>query len=67
MMKKLVYGLCFSAAVLLGSCGKKEQEIYFLNFKPEIASLYTDKVAPAFEAAHPEYRLKVVTAASGSY
>ncbi len=45
----------------------KGQEIYFLNFKPEIADVYTKKVAPAFEAENPGYKLKVVTAASGTY
>ena len=42
-------------------------EIYFLNFKPEIADVYTDIVKPAFEAAYPQYTLKVVTAASNQY
>ncbi len=42
-------------------------EIYFLNFKPEIADVYTNVVKPAFEAAYPQYELKVVTAASNQY
>ncbi len=38
----------------------------FLNFKPEIAEVYQDEVAPAFEA-ETGIKLKVVTAASGEY
>lgn len=41
-------------------------EVYFLNFKPEIAAVYTDVVAPAFEA-ETGIKLKVVTAASNQY
>ncbi|MDC7124716.1 MAG: ABC transporter substrate-binding protein [Spirochaetales bacterium] len=44
----------------------KKAEVYFLNFKPEIASVYEEKVAPAFEA-ETGIKLKVVTAASGTY
>ena len=47
------------------SAGKTE--VYFLNFKPEIADVYTSVVEPAFEAAYPQYDLKVVTAASNQY
>ena len=47
------------------SSGKTE--VYFLNFKPEIADVYTSVVEPAFEAAYPQYDLKVVTAASNQY
>lgn len=42
-------------------------EIYFLNFKPEIADVYTNVVKPAFEAENPNYILKVETAASNQY
>lgn len=42
-------------------------EVYFLNFKPEIADVYTNVVKPAFEAENPNYSLKVVTAASNQY
>lgn len=44
----------------------KKAEVYFLNFKPEVASVYEEKVAPAFEA-ETGIKLKVVTAASGNY
>ena len=43
------------------------QEVYFLNNKPEVALVYTEKVVPAFEKENPGYTLKVVTAASGTY
>ncbi len=42
------------------------KEVYFLNFKPEIADVYETKIAPAFEA-ETGIKLKVVTAASGTY
>ncbi len=42
------------------------KEVYFLNFKPEIADVYESKIAPAFEA-ETGIKLKVVTAASGTY
>ena len=40
-------------------------EIYFLNFKPEIAEVY-DKVAADYEE-ETGVKVKVVTAASGTY
>ncbi len=43
-----------------------EGEVYFLNFKPEIAEVYTNEVEPAFEEA-TGIPLKVVTAASNQY
>lgn len=57
------------AGSLFVGCGGKEkaQEIYFLNFKPEIADVYEAKVVPAFEKENPGYKLKVVTASSGTY
>jgi len=72
MMKKsivLTLVLIFLSTTLIFSAGTKEdaaKEVYFLNFKPEIASVYEDKVAPAFEA-ETGIKLKVVTAASGTY
>ena len=42
-------------------------EIYFLNFKPEIADVYKNVVKPAFEAENPGYTLKAETAASNQY
>ncbi len=45
---------------------KATDEVYFLNFKPEVADIYTEEVAPAFEK-ETGIKLKVVTAASGQY
>ncbi|MNH75886.1 hypothetical protein D3C87_438000 [compost metagenome] len=47
------------------SSGKAKEEIYFLNFKPEIAATY-DKIAKDYEA-ETGVKVKVVTAASGTY
>jgi raffinose/stachyose/melibiose transport system substrate-binding protein len=44
---------------------EKVDEIYFLNFKPEIAEVY-DKIAADYEA-ETGVKVKVVTAASGTY
>lgn len=57
----MVMGTVFAAG------GKDATEIYFLNFKPEVAEIYENEVIPAFEAENPGYKLKVVTAASGTY
>lgn len=70
-MKKSVYlimGLGLFLCTLFFSCSKdKPVEVYFLNFKPEVAEVYEKVVIPAFESANPEYTLKIVTAASGTY
>ncbi|MFC0216029.1 ABC transporter substrate-binding protein [Paenibacillus chartarius] len=47
------------------SSSKKAEEIYFLNFKPEIAEVY-NKIAKDYEA-ETGVKVKVVTAAAGSY
>ena len=47
------------------SSSEKVDEIYFLNFKPEIASVY-DSIAKDYEA-ETGIKVKVVTAASGTY
>lgn len=44
---------------------EKVDEIYFLNFKPEIAEVY-EKIAADYEA-ETGVKVKVVTAASGTY
>lgn len=44
---------------------EKVDEIYFLNFKPEIADVY-DQIAKDYEA-ETGIKVKVVTAASGTY
>ncbi len=53
---------------LFVGCSKDDAtEIYYLQFKPEVAEIYENEVAPAFEAENPGYKLKVETAASGTY
>ena len=73
-MKKHLFIALLIAMVAMGSvafaAGAQEtapaKEVYFLNFKPEIADVYESKIAPAFEA-ETGIKLKVVTAASGTY
>jgi raffinose/stachyose/melibiose transport system substrate-binding protein len=64
----MIVSLVMSTALF--AAGSKEaaaeKEVYFLNFKPEIADVYETKIAPAFEA-ETGIKLKVVTAASGTY
>ncbi len=72
-MKKTLL-LCLVALMVVGSllfaAGVQEKaaakEVYFLNFKPEIADVYESKIAPVFEK-ETGIKLKVVTAASGTY
>lgn len=69
-MKKLLavfVALALVGTIFAGGGQDGKTEIYFLNFKPEIADVYETKVKPAFEAENPGYTLKVVTAASGTY
>ena len=47
------------------TAAEKVKEIYYLNFKPEIAETY-DKIAADYEA-ETGIKVKVVTAASGTY
>lgn len=76
-MKKII-ALILSAVMIfmLTSCGKKNDdsnasggkdalEIYYLNFKPEIADIYKE-IASAYEK-ETGVKVKVVTAASDSY
>ena len=59
--------LVLSMPAFAGGAGEAASgEVYFLNFKPEIAEVYTNEVAPAFEEA-TGIPLKVVTAASNQY
>ena len=69
-MKKILSVLLVLLAMgtLFVGCSKDDTtSVYFLNFKPEVAEIYDNEVVPAFEAANPGYKLKVVTAASGTY
>ena len=61
----LLISLCLFSAFAGGS-QESANEVYFLNFKPEIATVYTDIVAPAFEE-ETGIKLRVVTAASNQY
>lgn len=72
MMKKWIssfLALCLVAGctLCLGGCKNKtkEESIYYLNFKPEIASVY-DEIARSYKA-ETGVSLNVVTAASGTY
>lgn len=68
LMILLVALVAFSSLFAGGSAESSNRTvIYFLNFKPEIADVYTNVVEPAFEAAYPQYDLQVVTAASNQY
>jgi raffinose/stachyose/melibiose transport system substrate-binding protein len=67
---KKVLGLMLVVSMVLVSaaCGNKTEdgkEIYFLNFKPEIAAVY-EKIAKDYEA-ETGVKVKIVTAASGTY
>ncbi len=75
-MKKLfAVILCFTMLFLFAACGEDDatnmnnqsnkEEIYFLNFKPEIADVYKE-IAAAYEK-ETGVKVKVVTAASDTY
>jgi len=57
--------LVLSAFVPLAPARADGGEVYYLNFKPEVAEIYT-KIAEAYKA-ETGVTLKVVTAASGTY
>ena len=69
MKLKRVISSCLVAGMFLsmmtGCQSTSKKEIYFLNFKPEIAEIY-DKIAKDYEA-ETGVKVKVVTAASGTY
>ena len=62
----LIAALALSSVFAGGANESNSNEVYFLNFKPEIADVYTDIVAPAFEE-ETGLTLRVVTAASNQY
>lgn len=71
-MKKIISTLVIFCLVLgcgasMSACNKKEktQSIYYLNFKPEVASVY-DEISKVYKE-EKGVDLKVVTAASGTY
>lgn len=58
--------LCVAACCSLAGCGKKKTaEVYFLNFKPESASVY-EELAKKYED-EKGVKVKVVTAAANNY
>lgn len=59
----LIVGMFLS--MMTGCQSDSKKEIYFLNFKPEIAEIY-DKIAKDYET-ETGVKVKVVTAASGTY
>lgn len=66
MKKMIVLGLGTALlASMFTGCGGNKKEIYFLNFKPEIAETY-DKIAADYKK-ETGVTVKVVTAASGTY
>lgn len=60
--------ICLLSCVTLAGCGKKKAanaEVYFLNFKPEAASVY-EELAKKYEE-EKGIKVKVVTAAANTY
>ncbi len=61
-----VLTLILSTSVFFAGCmAKNEAQVYYLNFKPESAKVY-EEIAKAYEE-ETGIRLKVVTAAAGTY
>ncbi len=67
VMKKICFLIVLMMTCLscLWGCGQDKADIYYLNFKPEVASVYED-IAKAYEKETGN-TLRVVTAASGTY
>ena len=60
--------ICLLSCISLAGCGKKKttgSEVYFLNFKPESASVY-EELAKKYEE-ETGVKVKVVTAAANTY
>lgn len=59
--------ICILSCITLSGCGKKKTkgEVYFLNFKPESASVY-EELASKYEQ-EKGVKVKVVTAAANNY
>ena len=68
MKKEKIVVSCLAAAMMasmISGCGSSKKEIYFLNFKPECAEVYS-KIAADYEK-ETGVKVKVETAASGTY
>ena len=62
----VLLALCIVATALsLAGCGGKKADVYFLNFKPESATIY-EQIAKKYEEETGK-KLKVVTAAANTY
>ena len=58
--------LCALSCLTMAGCGKKKTtEVYFLNFKPESATVY-EELAKKYEE-EKGVKVKVVTAAANGY
>ncbi len=57
--------LCCLACLTLAGCGEKKSQVYFLNFKPESASVY-EEIAKVYKE-ETGVDVKVVTAAANTY
>lgn len=61
----LLTATLFLFTALLSSCAADSDAVYYLNFKPEVADVY-NRIAMDYEKETGK-RLRVVTAASGTY
>lgn len=57
--------MCLCPILMLCGCKSASAEVYFLNFKPEVADVYKD-IAAAYEE-ETGVKVKVVTAAANTY
>lgn len=66
MKRIIIFALALLAVLSLGSCsGSKEAELYYLNFKPEVAHIYSELARDYKEETG--VTLNVVTAAANTY
>lgn len=68
LRRRIVWGLLFCLVVgMLAGCGQKEDEarIYYLNYKPEAADTWKE-IAKVYEE-ETGVKVRILTAASGSY
>lgn len=66
ILSLLIAVVCTLSCLSLASCGEKNKsQVYFLNFKPESASVY-EKIAKKYEE-ETGVKVKVVTAAANNY
>lgn len=61
----LIAAVCCISCLSLAGCGKEKSQVYFLNFKPEAASVY-EEIAKTYEE-ETGIKVKVVTAAANTY